>query len=249
MNKKGENYTQDENRSNVDDCDSDDIGPGCQKPEQPESEDYTHEELSESSGFPSKGTSNSSNSTNDPFSASDSEGDSDDTKAEVVEEPKEDLCGQVWFEPANGSDVWGWANLAYKGTGTYADHTLITAKLENVEGIGIHGFHIHENGDTAWECKAAGPHYLEESREWALEDYSPLRANWREEASYYSWNPLVKLDGETSVAGRSMVLHALDGTRIACGVIKPGCSPCADGKCKQPETELKKKWTPTRSPY
>ena len=135
------------NNSNIDDCDSDDIAPGCNRPVQPESEDHHFEHVSESSGYPSRGTSNSSNSTNDPFSDSDSEGDSDDTIEPVVEEPQDDLCGQVWFEPANGSDVWGWANLSQPGEGAYAGNTLITAKFENLEGIGIHGFHIHEFGD------------------------------------------------------------------------------------------------------
>ena len=129
---------------------------------------------------------------------------------------------------------------------------MITAKVENLEGVGIHGFHIHESGDLSWECKATGPHYLPGGeRVGELQDYATLRASWREEASYYSWNPVVKLDGETGVTGRAMVVHALDGTRVACGVIKPGCSPCADGQCKQPaavQTQTHRA-TPTRSPH
>lgn len=81
----GEARTQDENRSAVDDCDSDDIAPGCNKPIQPESEDYTHEdEETVSSGYPSKGTSNSSNSTNDPLSDSESEGNSSTEEEEII---------------------------------------------------------------------------------------------------------------------------------------------------------------------
>ena len=75
-----ENKTQDENRSNVDYCDSDDIGPGCSKLTQPESIDF-YSESSESTPtyYPSRGTSNSSNSSNDPYSDSNSGGDSSDT--------------------------------------------------------------------------------------------------------------------------------------------------------------------------
>lgn len=135
---------QDPNRSDVDSCDSDDIAPGCnEKPVQPESEDYEISEDTVTSGFPSKGTSNSSNSTNDPDSDSDSLKNSSDTEAEVEEEAAENLCAQVWFEPANGSTVWGWANLWQPAAGAYAGNTLITAKFENLEGAGVHGFHVH----------------------------------------------------------------------------------------------------------
>ena len=246
----GEGRTQDENDSNVDDCDSDDIAPGCAKPAQPESEEYSEESESTATFYPSRGTSNSSNSTNDPLSDSASLDNSSDTEAEVEEEPKENLCAQVWIEPANDSNLWGWANFYQPADGTYAGNTLITAKFENLEGAGVHGFHIHEFGDLAWECKATGAHYLPDGeRIGELQDYQTLRASWREEASYYSWNPVVKLDDEYSVLGRSIVVHALDGTRVGCGVIKPGCSPCADGTCRQPPTETKKASTTKRGPY
>lgn len=231
----GEGRTQDENRSAVDDCDSDDIAPGCNKPIQPESEDYTHPPSSESSYKPSKGTSNSSNSTNDPFSDSESLGDSSDTAIESVH-VQEEACANVWFESFNDSNVWGWANIYQPAAGPYADWgTKITARFENVgeEEAGIHGFHIHEEGDLSWECLKAGGHYNPHGKRIGeLQDYSALRSSWRGEADYYTWNPLVKLEGDYNVLGRSMVLHDLDGNRIACGIIKDGCSPCADGTCE-----------------
>ena len=81
----------------------------------------------------------------------------------------------------------------------------------------------------------------DETRIGALQDYDELLASWRGNADYYSWNPLVKLDGEDSVLGRSMVVHAQDGTRVGCGIIEPGCSPCADGKCSPPPQAQAKK--------
>jgi len=249
---RGQGRIQDPNGSDIDDCDSDDIAPGCNKPIQPESEDYEHIHESESSGYPSKGTSNSSNSTNDPNSDSESLGDSSDTAQEEVYVQESDLCANVWFESFNDSDVWGWANIYQPAAGPYAGWgSKITAKFENVAEIGIHGFHIHEHGDVSWECRAAGGHYTPDGeRIGELQDYSSLRASWRGEADYTSWNPVVALDGDHSVLGRSMVVHDLDGTRIACGIIQDGCSPCADGTCEQPPTDEKKKtWTRRASPY
>lgn len=140
------------------------------------------------------------------------------------------------FQAFNGSDAWGWAQIYQPASGTYAGYSQITGQFENIGGAGQHGFHIHEYGDLAWECKAAGGHYLPEGeRIGELQDYSALIASWRGVANYYSWNPAVKLDGDYNVMGRSMVVHALDGTRIGCGIIEPGCSPCADGSCAAPE--------------
>ena len=177
---KSEARRQDPNRSDIDEFDSDDICPGCDHDtDHPESEDYAHSETTVTSGFPSKGTSNSSNSTHDPHSDSDSLLNSSDTEEEIVE-VAENHCAQVWFEPANGSNLWGWANLWQPAEGIYAGHTLITAKFENLEGAGIHGFHVHETGDLSWECKATGGHYLPDGEQIGeLQDYEELRASWR----------------------------------------------------------------------
>ena len=247
-----ENRTQDEYRSAVDDCDSDDIGPGCERPEQPESERYTEESEETEVYGPSRGTSNSSNSTNDPFSDSNS---GKDSSSEDEEEPLiQELCANVWFEPFNGSDVWGWANLYQPGSGQDKEGNLIiTGAFEYLFGQGVHGFHIHENADLSWECKAAGPHYnplngaFEEIRVGELQDYDSLWASWRGRADYRSFNPLAKLDGDYAVLGRSMVVHALDGTRVACGIIEPGCSPCADGLCTPPPQPEEPTERPIRS--
>ena len=197
--------------------------------------------MSESSSTygPSRGTSNSSNSTNDPFSDSESKGDS---STEEDEEPViNELCANVWFEPFNGSEVWGWANLYQPGDGQdYAGNLIITGAFESLFGQGVHGMHIHENADLSWECKAAGAHYLpldgagNQIRVGELQDYDELWASWRGRADYRSFNPLAKLDGDYGVIGRSIVVHDLDGTRVACGIIEEGCSPCADGLCTPP---------------
>jgi Cu-Zn family superoxide dismutase len=238
---------QDTNRSNIDECDSDDIFYGCAKPEQPESEDYHFDSVSSSSGYPSRGTSNSSNSTGDPFSDSDSLGDSSDTAAEAVEPAQYyDLCAQVWFEPTRDSDLWGWAQIYQPADGnSFSGYSQIKAGFENLEGAGEHGFHVHEFGDLrGGDCDATGGHYNpeEEPLVGELQEFDSLYASWRGVGTYQSWNPLVKLDGETSVLGRSLVVHALDGSRVGCGIIKPGCSPCADGNCRPPAPAKKNWW-------
>ena len=45
-------------------------------------------------------------------------------------------------------------------------------------------------------------------------------------------NPIVDLYGPLSVVGRSLVVHAEDGTRVACGTIELG-----DGTCTLPEED------------
>jgi len=138
---------QDTNRSDIDECDSDDIFYGCLKPEQPESEDYHHSSESSSSGYPSYGA--------HPHHSSDS--------AEEEAEPAQhyDLCAQVWFEPANDSDLWGWAQIYQPADGkTYSGYSQIKAGFENLDGSGVHGFHVHEYGDLrGGDCDATGAHY------------------------------------------------------------------------------------------
>ena len=194
-----EGYTQDENRSNVDSCDSDDIASACIKLTQPESIDYVEESESTATYYPSKGTSNSSNSTNDPFS--DSESDLNSSSLKSVNEEREEHCANVWFDAHNGSDLWGWANLYQPAEGTYAGYTKITADFQRLAGEGEYKFTINEYADQDFDCSEVGLTYnpteemMEEDALGYLSGHDTLFASWRGRANYYDWNPNISLYG------------------------------------------------------
>uniref|UniRef100_A0A2C9LKA2 Superoxide dismutase [Cu-Zn] n=1 Tax=Biomphalaria glabrata TaxID=6526 RepID=A0A2C9LKA2_BIOGL len=112
---------------------------------------------------------------------------------------------------------------------------------------GLHGFHIHQYGDSTNGCISAGPHFnpfgkvhggpQEEIRH--VGDLGNVTAAENGVASFSMKDDLVKIHGINSVIGRSMVVHAgIDdlgkgegdkkeeslktgnaGARVACGVI------------------------------
>lgn len=112
--------------------------------------------------------------------------------------------------------------------------------MADVTGLtpGLHGFHIHENGDCgATDASSAGPHFNPDSQPHGAPgsvsahagDLGNLVADERGRAHYESLARL-SLEGERSVLGRSIVVHAqmddlksqpsgASGPRVACGVI------------------------------
>lgn len=132
-----------------------------------------------------------------------------------------------------------------------------------VKGLtpGKHGFHIHEKADFSDGCTSAGPHYnpfnknhgAPEDEDRHVGDLGNIVANAKGVARGQIIDRLVKLDGETSVIGRSFMVHADEddlgkgdnsepgppavngkaskvtgnaGARIACGEIKVFKPPC-----------------------
>lgn len=113
-----------------------------------------------------------------------------------------------------------------------------------VSGLGklLHGFHIHEVGDcSAADASSAGGHYnpgnsrhgspLAESAGRHSGDLGNLAADPQSgEAHYVRVDKMIALDGDGSIIGRAVVVHAGEddfqtqpsgdaGARIACGVI------------------------------
>jgi Cu-Zn family superoxide dismutase len=109
---------------------------------------------------------------------------------------------------------------------------------------GEHGFHVHEKADFSNGCASAGPHYnpfgkthggpCDEERH--VGDLGNITANADGVSEGSLVDSLIKLSGEYSVIGRSMMIHAdVDdlgkgghkdsattgnaGARIACGEI------------------------------
>jgi Cu-Zn family superoxide dismutase len=109
---------------------------------------------------------------------------------------------------------------------------------------GLHGFHIHEFGDITNGCDSAGPHYNPQVQDHGglqdnirhAGDLGNIVANKRGIANINIVDPKLKLNGEYSILGRTIVVHAdpddlgkgdqkdskttgHSGKRLACGVI------------------------------
>ena len=158
----------------------------------------------------------------------------------------------------HGKPCGGGAEAADVCTGTVtleqASATAPTVISWDIKGMtpGLHGFHIHEKADFSDGCKSAGPHYNPHGKthggpddeERHVGDLGNIEAGADGCAKGSISAPIVHLQGEFSVIGRSMMVHADPddlgrgdhsepgtngktskttgnaGARIACGEIK-----------------------------
>ena len=116
----------------------------------------------------------------------------------------------------------------------------VVAALHDVEGAGMHGFHVHETGEcTAPDFKSAGGHFNPADVEHACPPTTPRHAGDMGNvevgddgsASFdYSSADISLGGGQSSIVGKAVVLHAGEddctsqpsgdaGARLACGVI------------------------------
>uniref|UniRef100_A0A7S0RTN0 Superoxide dismutase [Cu-Zn] n=1 Tax=Pyramimonas obovata TaxID=1411642 RepID=A0A7S0RTN0_9CHLO len=99
-------------------------------------------------------------------------------------------------------------------TQTSPDSTTIEWDIKNC-GTGLHGFHIHEKADFSDGCMSAGPHYNpfglnhggpdDEVRH--VGDLGNIEGAADGNSKGSMTDRLVKLEGEYSVIGRSMMVH------------------------------------------
>lgn len=114
--------------------------------------------------------------------------------------------------------------------------------VADIEGLkpGKHGFHVHEHGDCSGNdgMKAGGhfnpthsKHGGPDSAERHVGDFGNLEADAKGYAHYERVDNLISLEGENSIVGRSIMIHAdpddfvtqptgNSGPRIACGKIE-----------------------------
>lgn len=142
-----------------------------------------------------------------------------------------DAVAQV--SPLDGGTVYGKASFTQQG-----EMVLVEADLEGL-APGKHGFHIHEHGDCGGVSGAsAGAHFdtlghahgepaLVTSHEG---DLGNLWADSKGHARLSLRSKWLRLSGDQSILGRSIVVHSLpddltsqpggnSGGRIACGLI------------------------------
>lgn len=119
-----------------------------------------------------------------------------------------------------------------------ADGVKIVANIEGLKP-GKHGFHIHEFGECKGDGESAGGHFNPtkhrhggpDSIERHVGDLGNLEADSKGHAHYERIDKVIKLDGENSVIGHSIIIHAdeddlktqptgASGAKIACGLIE-----------------------------
>lgn len=137
------------------------------------------------------------------------------------------------LHPTEGNDVTGTVTFTQDGK-----NVKIVADLEGLTP-GKHGFHIHQLGDcSAPDGTSAGGHYNPENVEHGgpndamrhVGDLGNIEASEDGTAHLEMTDSMVKLNGEHSVIGRAIIVHAGEddltsqptgaaGARVACGVI------------------------------
>ena len=128
--------------------------------------------------------------------------------------------------------------------------TTISGKVTGLGSFKKHGFHIHESGDLTDGCMSACAHYNplvkkhggRESLERHIGDLGNLEGDINGNCEFSFNDELVKLSGDYSVIGRSIIIHEDEddlglgnkedslttghaGKRVVCGVIgyRKGC--------------------------
>ena len=138
------------------------------------------------------------------------------------------------LNPTEGNDVRGQVTFATTDGGV-----RVVAELEGLDA-GMHGFHIHENGDcSAPDASSAGGHFNPTGAEHGapddavrhVGDLGNIEAGADGMASYDRTDSVITLSGANSIVGKAVVVHAgADdfetqptgdaGGRLACGVIE-----------------------------
>jgi Cu-Zn family superoxide dismutase len=114
-------------------------------------------------------------------------------------------------------------------TGTIVFEELVDGSTRitfDISGLtpGSHGMHIHETSDFSNCCISAGPHFNPFNKQHGGPDVSErhvgdlgnILANFEGRAAGTIQDKLIKLNGETSVMGRSVIIHA-DPDDLGCG--------------------------------
>ena len=167
----------------------------------------------------------------------------------VLESSKVYSASQTLFEPqgiASASQTLfepqGIAGIIYFEE--FGDLTLIQGKIKGLKSNGVHAIHIHEYGDLTEGCTSCCAHYNPfnmnhggpKSADRHVGDLGNLQANTLGIAEFKFTDDLVKLWGQYSVIGRSIVVHedpddfglgghsdslktGHAGKRIVCGII------------------------------
>ncbi|MFW5972911.1 MAG: superoxide dismutase family protein [Bacteroidota bacterium] len=140
------------------------------------------------------------------------------------------------LEPTEGNEVRGTVTFTEEDDGVRVHAVVVNLPGER------HGFHVHEFGDcSAPDAESAGGHFAPHDRphgapddpaeERHVGDLGNIEADEDGNAEYERVDEVIELEGENSIVGRSVVVHAREddlesqptgeaGARLACGVIE-----------------------------
>jgi Cu-Zn family superoxide dismutase len=126
--------------------------------------------------------------------------------------PKSAVCNLI---PSTGSTVSGQVQLSQASNDVPVQ---ITFSIQGLTPPGLHGFHLHRDGNTDDDCKAAGPHFNpfnhthggpeDEIRH--AGDFGNILAEENGNASDQIQGTLISLcpESECYAVGRAFVVHA-----------------------------------------
>jgi superoxide dismutase, Cu-Zn family len=149
------------------------------------------------------------------------------------------------MEPTEGNNVSGTVSFTEEEQGI-----RVVANLTGFPGAGSYGFHVHEHGDcSAPDAMSAGGHFDPHNTEHGgptdppserhAGDLGNIEADDDGSATYDRMDRVMSFDGDDSIIGRSVIVHAEEddletqptgdaGARLACGVIEMQEDPTAD---------------------
>lgn len=150
-------------------------------------------------------------------------------------DPTANVIATVWLSAASSSNVRGLVNFIRQSDGRVRVYASVTGLTP-----GKHGFHIHEKGDcSAPDASSAGghfnptgmPHGGPHDTQRHVGDFGNLEADESGTAHYSRVFSDIPFDGDRSVIGRAVIVHAQPddmktqptgnaGGRVACGVIE-----------------------------
>ena len=160
----------------------------------------------------------------------------------AVADQENRLCAIVRLVPhdASKANVTGELRIMQDGP---QGPSHVTGRLYGLRE-GLHGFHVHEKGDTRDGCTSAGAHYNptnmhhggKNDDERHVGDLGNILANDQGEAHVDIVDSIISLTGPHGILGRSVVVHAdvddlgkgnhklslttgNSGGRLACGIV------------------------------
>lgn len=153
-----------------------------------------------------------------------------------VSTPRDEPTAVATLKPTAGNSASGVVRFTQ-----HRDKVRVSGEITGLEPNTQHGFHVHEKGDcSAPDATSAGGHFNPLNKQHGhlvpggrhAGDMPNLRADANGRATFsIDLSGMSVTSGETSVIGRSVVIHAKpddyrsqpagdSGARVACGVIE-----------------------------